>query len=183
VRRRAGHALFATASLALIALAAAQWLRLAQAERVDRAIALAAQGPPLTGPDRLLPEARYAHALALARAGRYEEALAAQKAFVQAERGPLRLAMLYDLGNLHLREALRKGPADIDTALPLVELAKQSYRDVLRADPEDWDARYNLERALALAPEADDEGAQPAEPVANKERTVTTAHVGRKDLP
>jgi mxaK protein len=180
MRRRTGHALFAAASLALVALAAAQWLRLAQAERVNRAIALAAQP---AGPDRLLPEARYAHALALARAGRYEDALAAQKAFVQAEHGPLRRAMQYDLGNLHLREALRKGPADLDAALPLVELAKQSYRDVLRADPDDWDARYNLERALALAPEADDEGAQPAEPVANKERTVTTARVGRKDLP
>jgi mxaK protein len=180
MRRRTGHAIFAAASLALAALAAAQWLRLAQAERVDRAIALAAQP---AGPDRALPEARYAHALALARAGRYEDALAAQKAFVQDEQGPLRRAMLYDLGNLHLREALRKGPAELDAALPLVELAKQSYRDVLRADPDDWDARYNLERALALAPEADDEGAQPAEPVANKERTVTTAHVGRKDLP
>jgi mxaK protein len=180
MRRRAGHALFTAASIALAVLAAVQGLRLAQAERVNRAIALAAQP---AGPDRMLPEARYAHALALARAGRYEEALAAQKAFVQAERGPLRRAMQYDLGNLHLREALRKGPADLDAALPLVELAKQSYRDVLRVDPDDWDARYNLERALALAPEADDEGAQPTEPVANKERTVTTAHVGRKDLP
>jgi hypothetical protein len=30
----------------------------------------------------------------------------------------------------------------------LVELAKQRYRDLLRAEPQDWDARYNLERAL-----------------------------------
>lgn len=180
MRRRTGHAIFAAASLALAALLAAQWLKLAQAERVNRAIALAAQPGAA---DRDLPQARYAQALALARAGRYEEALAAQKAFVQTEHGALRHAMQYDLGNLHLREAMRKGTADLDAALPLVELAKQSYRDVLRADPDDWDARYNLERALALAPEADDEGAQTAEPPANKERTVTTAHVGRKDLP
>jgi mxaK protein len=91
--------------------------------------------------------------------------------------------MQYDLGNLHLREALKTRDADAASVLPLVELAKQSYRDVLRADPGDWDARYNLERALALAPEADDEGAEAAEPTANKERTVTTAHVGRSDLP
>ena len=41
-------------------------------------------------------------------------------------------------------------------AQALVELAKQRYRDLLRADPGDWDARYNLERALWLAPEAQD---------------------------
>ena len=180
MRRRTGHAIFAAASVALAVLVAVQWLRLAQAERVNRAIALAAQPAAV---DRALPEARYAHAIALARAGRYEEALAAQKAFVQAEHGGLRRAMQYDLGNLHLREALRRGASDPDAALPLVELAKQSYRDVLRADPDDWDARYNLERALALAPEADDEDAQVAEPPANKERTVTTARVGRSDLP
>jgi mxaK protein len=180
VRRRTGHALFAAAAVALSALVVVQCLRLAQAERVNRAIALAARPDAI---DRGLSEARYAHALALARTGRYEEALAAQKAFVQSERGPLRRAMQYDLGNLHLREALRRGMNDLDAALPLVELAKQSYRDVLRADPDDWDARFNLERALALAPEADDEDAQVAEPPANKERTVTTARVGRKDLP
>jgi mxaK protein len=180
MRRRTTHAAFAIASAVLATFVAAQWLRLAQAERVNRAIAQATQPAAI---DRALPEARYAHALALASAGRYEEALAAQKAFVQAEHGALRRAMAYDLGNLHLREALRRGANDPDAALPLVELAKQSYRDVLREDPGDWDARYNLERALALAPEADDEGAQAAEPPANKERTVTTARVGRKDLP
>jgi mxaK protein len=180
MRRRTAHALFAAASLALAALVALQWRQLAQAERINRAIAQA--GPAAPG-DRDLPEARYADALALARAGRYEAALAAQKAFVQSEHGPLRRAMQYDLGNLHLREALRRGAGEPDAALPLVELAKQSYRDALRADPGDWDARYNLERALALAPEADDENATAAEPPANKERTVTTARVGRKDLP
>jgi mxaK protein len=180
VRRRTVHALFAAASVALAALVAWQAARLAQATRVNRAIASALAA---SGADRELPEARFAQALALARAGRYEEALAAQKAFVQAEHGPLRRAMQYDLGNLHLREALRRGPGELDAALPLVELAKQAYRDALRADPDDWDARWNLERALALAPEADDEDAQTPEPPANKERTVTTARVGRKDLP
>jgi mxaK protein len=78
---------------------------------------------------------------------------------------------------------LRARRADPGGALPLVELAKQSYRDALRAEPFDWDARYNLERALALAPEADDANSDDTEPPANKERTVTTAKVGRKDLP
>jgi mxaK protein len=180
MRRRTGHAIFAVATAALLALLAAQWMRVAQAERVNRAIAHAAEP---AAPDRALPEARFARALALARAGHYEAAVAAQKAFIAEEHGALGLAMQYDLGNLHLREALARRGADAADVLPLVELAKQSYRDVLRADPGDWDARYNLERALALAPESDDESAEAAEPTANKERTVTTAHVGRSDLP
>ena len=59
-------------------------------------------------------------------------------------------------------------------SLPLLELAKQGYRDVLRDDPQQWDARYNLERALRLAPEAEegDDGAAP--PPLASERAVTT---------
>jgi mxaK protein len=133
--------------------------------------------------DRDLPEARFAQALALGAAGQYEPALRAHKALVQAERGALREAALYNLGNLHLREALKAGPTAADVAMPLVELAKQSYRDALRADPADWDARYNLERALQLAPEVDEEAEDDSEPEPDKELTITTAPAGRSDLP
>jgi mxaK protein len=180
VRRRHAHALFAAASVALAVVATLQWWRLEQARRVNRAIAAATQP---AAPDRDLPEARFAQALALAGSGRYEAALAAHKALVRSARGALKEAAQYNLGNLHLREALKPGRAAGNDALPLVELAKQSYRDALRSDPADWDARYNLERALALAPEIDEQAADDAEPPANKERTVTTAPVGRSDLP
>jgi mxaK protein len=180
VRRRTVHALFGAACLALAALAATQGLRLAQAERVERAIAQAAEP---AAPDRGLPEARLAHALALGAAGRYEAALAALKALTQGGPGALREAALYDLGNLHLREALKHAAGDTDAALPLIELAKQSYRDALRMAPADWDARYNLERALQLAPEIDEAAPDDTEPAQNKERTITTAPVGRSDLP
>ena len=180
MRRRHVHAIFGTAGVLLAALVVAFAMRLAQAERVDRAIARAAAP---AAADRDVPEARFAQALALGAAGHYEPALRAHKALVQAEHGPLREAALYNLGNLHLREALKTAPATPDAAAPLVELAKQSYRDALRADPADWDARYNLERALQLAPEVDEETADDGDAEPDKELTITTAPAGRSDLP
>jgi mxaK protein len=38
----------------------------------------------------------------------------------------------------------------------MLETAKARYRELLRLEPGNWDARYNLERALRLAPEAQD---------------------------
>ena len=180
MRRRHVHAIFASASALLAATVVASALRLAQAERVDRALARAAAPDPA---DRDLPEARFAQALALGASGRYEPALRAHKALVQSEHGPLREAALYNLGNLHLREAMKAGASAPETAAPLVELAKQGYRDALRADPGDWDARYNLERALQLAPEVDEQAADDSEPEPDKELTITTAPAGRSDLP
>ena len=68
-------------------------------------------------------------------------------------------------------------------SLPLIELAKQSYRDLLREDPNDWDARYNLERALWLAPEVEQVIADDAEPADKEENVATTLQHARIDLP
>lgn len=180
MKRRTVHAVFALASLALAVPLMLQAMRLHEARRINSAIAQAADPAGRPGD---FAEARFAHAQALARTGAYEPALAAHKALVQRERGPLRTAALYNLGNLHLRQALRNGPAAAVEALPLVELAKQSYRDALRADPGDWDARYNLERALALAPEIDAQAAEDKEPPVGRELAITTAPAPRADLP
>lgn len=185
MKRRTIHLLFAAASIALAAAAAWQATRLARAERVNQAIARAAD-PAAAGAGAGtadFPEARFAHARALAAAGHYEPALAAHKALLQGEHGPLRRAVLYNLGNLHLREALKNGPERALDALPLVELAKQGFRDALRADPADWDARYNLERALWLAPEVDEQALDENAPPVARERTITTAPAIRSDLP
>ena len=184
MKRRLVHLVFAAASVALSVPAVLQALRLQQAVRTNRAIAQAAD-PAGTDGDSTgdFPEARFAHAVALSRTGGYEAALAAYKALVQEERGPLRTAALYNLGNLHLLQALRNGPARAVEALPLVELAKQSFRDALRADPGDWDARYNLERALWLAPEIDEQAIGDNEPPVGRELTIPTAPAMRSDLP
>ncbi|MDB6044968.1 MAG: putative mxaK-like protein [Gammaproteobacteria bacterium] len=129
-----------------------------------------------------LPEARLARAVALSKVD-YDGALAAYKAIIQADRGDLRQIALYDLGNLHLRQALKNGLDDAAQSVPLTELAKQSYRDALRKDPADWDARYNLERALRIAPEEEDESGADTGPPDPKERQRSTIADPRMDLP
>ena len=75
--------------------------------------------------------------------------------------------------------AIARAPSD--QLLPLVELAKQSYRDLLRETPGDWDARYNLERALYLAPESEEDAAAD-EPPAPQEHAISTVRA-KRDLP
>jgi mxaK protein len=68
----------------------------------------------------------------------------------------MRADILYNLANLYLRRALQYRENDAnDLALPLVELAKENYREVLREDSQDWFAKFNLELALRIAPDAD----------------------------
>jgi mxaK protein len=153
-------------------------VRLEHAYRVNTAIAIGADVN--VGGMASLPEARLARAVALSKVD-YDGALAAYKAIIQADRGDLRQISLYDLGNLHLRQAL-KDSLDEAQSLPLTELAKQSYRDALRKNPADWDARYNLERALRAAPEEEESGEE-AGPPDPKEHQRSTLADPRMDLP
>jgi mxaK protein len=67
--------------------------------------------------------------------------------------------------------------------LPLVELAKQNYRDLLRDDPNQWDARYNLESALRLAPDTDTSDEADSPPPENRDHAPSTNDNARMDLP
>jgi mxaK protein len=68
-------------------------------------------------------------------------------------------------------------------ARPLLELAKETYREALRLDPGQWDARYNLERALRLAPEQEDAPKAPLPMGGESERSVTTMRAFTLGLP
>lgn len=60
----------------------------------------------------------------------------------------------YNLSTLYLQKAVEAADEQSDqTRLPLVELAKQGFRDVLRENPQHWPSRYNLTRAIALVPD------------------------------
>lgn len=178
MRRWRIHLAFGALSLVLGIGAGVQGLRLDEALRVNAAIA----GASSSAPEGSLPEARFARALALAAAGDTEAALQAYKELSQGERADLRLSALYNLGNLHLREALKSGPDAAVRALPLIELAKQRYRDLLRSDPQDWDARYNLERALWLSPEIDETLVEGSPRPLGSELAVTTMKI-RAEFP
>jgi mxaK protein len=176
VRRRTIHFVFGAATIGFGAIATYHVVRLHQANQINEAIASAS----VSSADSGLPEAQFARALALSESGDTSAAVQIYKALIQGDRADLQRAALYNLGNLHLREALKSGPDEAARSLPLIELAKQSYRDLLRVDPTDWDARYNLERALWLAPEV--EQADAPEPPEPPERATSTAP-GRTELP
>lgn len=158
MRRATTHLLFAAATLACGAFAADQALQLHRLERIRQAVAAANTTNTATATTAAdIPEARLAQALALARAGQHDAALAIYNSLIQPGRNDaLRQTAQYNLGNLLLRKARASAADDAFAAQALTELAKQRYRDVLRAQPDDWDARYNLERALWLAPEIQD---------------------------
>jgi mxaK protein len=179
MKRRAAHAIFAAVALACTGVAAFNAIAAMRAKRVNATIAQST----FETSDLSTPEVRFAQARALARAGNVDAAIKAYKEQVQGSRADLRLAALYNLGNLYLREANREATDESMPALPLIELAKQSYRDLLRIDPGFWDARYNLERALWLAPEVEDPVLEVQDIPDAEDRTMSTLPGVRLELP
>lgn len=173
------HMAFGAVALAFGIAAAWQAYELRRVNGVNEAISTAADPATLGS---TLPEARFARAAMLAKGGRFDEAAQAYKLLIQEGRVDLRRAAFYNLGNLHMREAMQFTGSS--RALPLLELAKQNYRDLLREDPDDWDARYNLERSLLLSPELEDETDDGSGNAPEFERRVAPQGQGfRIDLP
>lgn len=178
MKRGTVHLVFGGAALAFATLAVVEGIRLREARHVNAVIA----GSQEAVSDSDLPEARFAKAMRLAKSGEYENALKAYRALGRGEETHLSTSALYNAGNLQLREALREGPDAAIRALPLIELAKQSYRAVLRREPESWDARYNLDRALWLAPEVEATAGDRIRRDAES-RVMSTLQNARSDLP
>lgn len=126
-------------------------------------------------------EVRFAQAYAQATAGVADDA--ALKGYRSLQDTPLAQHARFNSANLLMRQAiaLRATPQP-GQAIPLIELAKATYREVLRQDPHDWDARYNLERAQRLLPDPDDAEA-PAMLPRSAERAATTMRGYSAGLP
>jgi len=65
-----------------------------------------------------------------------------------------RARLRYNLGNLYLTRAIAlTEQSEYERAFTLTALAKDLYREALRLDSRDWDAKYNLEVAMRLVPD------------------------------
>jgi mxaK protein len=146
-------------TLGLIALAVLQWLELSENRSIARAlIQISAALPEDDDSARVIrsvryPEAILAQANALSQGGSFEEAEFKYNELIhQNGFNSIGQAAQFNLANAYLRQALSSDLTANPSRL-MLELAKQRYRNLLHVVPEDWDARYNLEFALRLAPE------------------------------
>ncbi|MDP4002098.1 MxaK protein [Methylobacterium sp. NEAU K] len=101
------------------------------------------------------PEARTALLLArirfLAARDRLGETEPLIDALDRAGAAPEAARARYAVGNSRMRQAFALiGRGDLDRAAPMVTLARQDYRRALRARPDFWDAKYNLDVASRL---------------------------------
>lgn len=168
------------ALLTAIALVSTGWQMLRWQAAREAQARLARAAAAATAPEGAAE--RLAWALAAARRGQFDAAVPVLKDLAQQHTGTLRRTALYDLGTLYLLQAGRsEGPQG--TAIPLVELAKLPLRELLREDPHDWAARYQLERALRRSPELDEVAQEDSAPDVPKERTMSTGPAVRIELP
>jgi mxaK protein len=165
------------------ACAAVDGWRWFETARVNRAIV---DGSIVGQEHASAPQAVFARAYFLAQRGDNESALNLYKRLQDdKDLDALARAARFNAGNIHLREAtmLQKTPGDaaLGAIITPAELAKQAYRDVLRGDPQDWDARFNLERVLRLLPDPEDENTGGAPQLS--ERAATTMRSVTLGLP
>ena len=125
----------------------------------------------------------FAAAYAAQRAGSFQEAREIYARLEHSDDEQLRAMAFYNTGNSYLQqvETINR-ETDEDLALPLIELAKGSYRDALRIDHEHWDARYNLERALQWLPDTRDREPVPLEGRPGTIRTILSGDT-QENLP
>jgi mxaK protein len=160
---------FALVSMACLGLFITVGWELLEARRIAR---LVSQMPAVES-GREPAEVMLARAIYLARAGDMKNAERAYQTVIQQGKPGLRRIAQYNLANLWVRQAMEMTATEVQF-LPLMEMAKQQYRDVLAEEPGHWDARYNLERVLWMVPEHDvlQAGNETREPQARTQRPI-----------
>ncbi|MGX2041516.1 MxaK protein [Methylocaldum sp. MU1018] len=100
----------------------------------------------------------FAKARQLERAGETQAALRLYGSILGRGDEHFRERMHYNLGTLYLREAAvlwnAKGVLEYVRVNTLVALAKEQLQDAVRLNPDDWNARFNLEYAHRITPPA-----------------------------
>jgi mxaK protein len=166
-------------SALLLVLAGVEATLLWRTERLNQV--LNAGGVP-EGSAAQLPESQFAQAFAHAASAADAAALDRYRA-LQGD-SALGQAARYNSANVLLRQAMRlRDSGQPGQAVPLIELAKETYRELLRDEPTHWDARYNLERAQRLLPDAAEDDSSGAAAPQQAERAATTMRGVSPGLP
>ena len=141
--------------LTILALGGAsfQGLLVYKLERLNHVIA---------NPDKLVVDENSSDALIFAKAMRLDhtgnsiEATRLYASLRNCDDRDLRARAYHNLGTIYLRDGSKhwnaRGVLDYAYVSSQVELAKENYREALRLNPDDWDARFNLEYAWRITP-------------------------------
>ncbi|MFK7859923.1 MAG: hypothetical protein AB8B64_13930 [Granulosicoccus sp.] len=166
IKRRSAHLFFALLSAGLASAIAVQAFKIHQNNQLSTVLASVPDSLESldtvdnTAPMHGHPSMQLSLASALAQGGNLEDAERILNTLIgdtsDTSDTQLNTGALFNLANAYLRQVLATGSETTSQTLPMVELAKQRYRDLLSNAPEHWQARYNLERALRLAPEGSD---------------------------
>jgi len=160
-----------------VALAADGGWRWWRAGRDRATIAALAAGRDVFVPPEADGPLQLARGVFLLRHGRPDEAQTIADRMGAGDDQQDRAALLYALGNTMLRKALADYlTKPIRLTAPLIRFAKAEYREVLHIDPQNWDARFNLDVASALV--RDSEGRDP-----NVGQEMARERAFRPDIP
>jgi mxaK protein len=140
----AAFALATTAAGALLGVHAAH----------NRSIAALIGGHDVAVATDAAPKLIFARAYFLMNHGRLEDAQAMVSMLDIRGSKRLRADLHYDMANASLKVAFDKiDKGDIDAAAAFVSLAREDYREAMRLDPDDWNARFNFDVASRLVRE------------------------------
>jgi mxaK protein len=149
---------YAAAFLCLAATiyAGVNGIALLEVRRENARIAAFAAGRDVALPRQAHAEVRAARGVFLLAHDRVDDAQIELDSIPDRAGMPARDTLLYALANAHLKRALEIfSSAPMRKVAPLVALAQSEYRQVLRHDPQNWDARYNFDIASALTHDAE----------------------------
>ncbi|HYE34610.1 MxaK protein [Methylocaldum sp.] len=140
--------------------------------RITRQNTLISEPERIEVDDKTPPFLVFAKARQLEQSGEPQEALRLYASILDRGDEQLREHVHYNLGTLYLREAAAlwnaKGVLEYVRVNTLVALAKEQLQKALRLNPDNWDARFNLEYAYRITPpakereKADWHGAKPS---------------------
>jgi mxaK protein len=126
--------------------------------RIARHNSLIAQPERIEVGEKTSPALVFAKAHQLERSGETLEAMRLYTGILDRGDKHLREQVHYNLGTLYLREAAElwnaKGVLEYVRVNTLVALAKEQLQKALRLNPDNWDARINLEYAHRITPPA-----------------------------